>query len=301
MTRKRLFGIVCANITPMDIKGELDLTSLKKLVDHMAVGGIHGVYPTGTNGEGLLLTKEEQHAVAKATVEANAGRMSAFVQCATMRWEDTMENVAYACSIGADGVGVMTPTFFSADESALEDYYTEACRTAGEQPVYVYNIPQCTGNDVSPALFGRIIDQNPNAVGIKYSQGNIPRIQDYLYAPKSRRPDVLIGADKLIVNVMAAGGTGEVSGPAAVLPKLYAETYNAFVRGELDKAQELQSRIIRWSDMIASVPQIPAIKAMLHMMGIIETDCCRLPLRKLRSEEYRLLEQSLNYIENGRI
>ena len=112
---------------------------------------------------------------------------------------------------------------------------------------------------------------------------------------------MLIGADKLIVNVMAAGGTGEVSGPAAVLPKLYAETYNAFVRGELDKAQELQSRIIRWSDMIASVPQIPAIKAMLHMMGIIETDCCRLPLRKLRSEEYRLLEQSLNYIENGRI
>ena len=301
MTQKRLFGIVCANITPMDAKGDLDLASLKKLVDHMAVGGIHGVYPTGTNGEGLLLTKEEQHAVAKATVDANAGRMSAFVQCATMRWEDTMENVDYACSIGADGVGVMTPTFFSADDAVLEAYYTEACRAAGEKPVYVYNIPQCTGNDVNPALFGRIIDQNPNAVGIKYSQSNIPRIRDYLYAPKSRRPDVLIGADKLIVSVMAAGGTGEVSGPAAVLPKLYSETYNAFVRGELGKAQELQGRIIQWSDMIASVPQIPAIKAMLKMMGIIETDSCRLPLRKLRLEEYRLLEQSLNYIENGRI
>lgn len=301
MTEKRLFGIVCANITPMDTKGELDLASLKKLVDHLADGGIHGVYPTGTNGEGLLLDIEEQHAVAKTVVEQNAGRMSAFVQCATMRWEDTMENVVYACSIGADGVGVMTPTFFSADEAALEAYYSEACRAAGKKPVYVYNIPQCTGNDVSPALFGRIIDNNTNAVGIKYSQPNIPQIQDYLHAPKTRRPDVLIGADKLIVNVMASGGVGEVSGPAAVLPKLYSETYNAYIHGELEKAQELQNRIIRWTDMVGAIPQIPAIKVMLKMLGVIETDTCRQPLRKLTVEECRVLEKSLNYIENGRI
>lgn len=301
MTEKRLFGIVCANITPMDVKGEVDLESLKRLVDHLADGGIHGVYPTGTNGEGLLLNMEEQHAVARTVVERNAGRMSAFVQCATMRWEDTMENVAYACAVGADGVGVMTPTFFTADEAVLEAYYSEACRAAGEKPVYVYNIPQCTGNDVSPALFGRVVDNNPNAVGIKYSQGNIPRILDYLHAPKTRKPDVLIGADKLIVNVMASGGAGEVSGPAVVLPKLYSETYNEFVRGNLEQAQHLQDRIIRWTDMVGSIPQIPAIKFMLKIMGVIETDVCRLPLRKLTTAECRVLEESLNYIENGRI
>ena len=87
---KKLFGIVCANITPMDTNGELDLVSLEKLVNHMAETGIHGVYPTGTNCEGHLLSQEEQHAVAKKVIDTNAGRMSSFIQCATMKWNDTM-------------------------------------------------------------------------------------------------------------------------------------------------------------------------------------------------------------------
>ena len=297
MTEKRLFGIVCANVTPMDARGDLDVVSLKRLVDHLANGGIHGIYPDGTNGEGLLLSMEEHHAVAKTVVEQNAGRMSAFVQCATLRWEDTMENVAYACRIGADGVGVMTPTFFSTDEAVLEAYYSEACSVAGGKPVYVYNIPQCTGNDISPALFGRIIDSNPNAVGIKYSQSNISRVCDYLNAPKSRKPQVLIGADKLIVAVMACGGVGEVSGPAAVFPKLFSETYNAFICGDLEKARELQNRIIRWTEMISAIPQIPAVKFMLKSLGVLAEDTCRLPLRKLTAEECRVLEKSLNWME----
>ena len=31
--KQRLYGIVCANITPMDQKGEVDFASLRKLVE----------------------------------------------------------------------------------------------------------------------------------------------------------------------------------------------------------------------------------------------------------------------------
>ncbi len=291
---KKLFGIVCANITPMDAQGELDLSSLKKLVNHMADTGIHGVYPTGTNGEGHLLSKEEQHTIAKNVVEENAGRMSCFIQCATMRWDDTMDNIRFACENGADGVGVMTPTFYKADDTAMLDYYSEAAKAAGEKPVYIYNIAKYTNNDLSAKTFGQIVDQNSNVVGIKYSNSDITRIQDYLRAPKTGSAEALIGADSLILSALAAGCVGEVSGPACVFPKRYVGLYEAFMKGDMERALELQNKIVACSRSIKSVPQIPAIKAMLKMQGVIENDTCRRPFRKLTVEEYKLLDHALN-------
>ena len=294
---KKLYGIVCANVTPMDTNGELDIASLKKLVSHMADTGIHGVYPTGTNGEGHLLSQQEQNCVAKTVIDTNEGRMAAFIQCATMRWKDTMENVAYACENGADGVGVMTPTFYKADDAAMLDYYHEAALAAGDKPVYIYNIAKYTNNDVSVKAFGAIVDNNPNIMGIKYSNSDIARIQDYLRAPKTRKVDALIGADSLIMSALAAGCVGEVSGPACVFPKRYVGCYEAFARGDLATALELQNRIVACSRSIKSVPQIPAIKAMLKMQGVIDSDTCRRPFRPLTLGEYRLLEAALNEYE----
>lgn len=294
---KKLYGIVCANVTPMTASGELDLESLEKLVDHMADAGIHGVYPTGTNGEGHLLSQEEQHAVAKTVIQKNKGRMSAFIQCATMRWKETMENVAYACEQGADGVGVMTPTFYKADDAVMVDYYTEACKAAAGKPLYIYNIAKYTNNDVSVKAFGEIIDNNPNAMGIKYSNSDIARIQDYLRAPNVRKAEALIGADSLILSALAAGCVGEVSGPACVFPRRYVGAYESFVKGDLEKALAYQNSIVACSRSIKPVPQIPAIKAMLKMQGVIAEDTCRRPFRKLTADEYKLLEKALNEYE----
>ncbi|NMA67011.1 MAG: dihydrodipicolinate synthase family protein [Clostridiaceae bacterium] len=294
MKMRKMHGIVCANITPMNNDGEIDLNSLRKLVNHMADAGIHSVYPTGTNGEGLLLSMEEQHAVAKTVVEVNQGRMDTFIQCTTMRWSDTMENIRYACKIGADGVGVMTPIFYKADDVSMVEYYREACQAAEDKPLYIYNISKYTSNDVSVKAFGEIIDTNSNAIGIKYSNSDIARIQDYLRAPKKRRAEALIGSDSLILSALAAGCVGAVSGPACVFPRRYVGVYEAFIRGDMKLALEMQNRIVACSRSIKAVPQIPAIKAMLKMQGIIETDTCRKPFRKLTIEEYRILEAALN-------
>ena len=291
---KKLHGIVCANITPMDANGDLDVTSLERLVHHMAQSGIHGVYPTGTNGEGHLLRQEERHEICNRVIQSNQGRMAAFIQCATMQWDETMDNIRFACQAGADGVGVMTPTFYKADETVIVDYYNEACAAADHKPVYIYNIAKYTNNDVSVKAFAEIIDSNENAVGIKYSNSDIARIQDYLRAPQKRKAEALIGADSLILSALAAGCVGEGSGPACVFPKRYITVFHAFQEGQYDLALEMQNRIVACSRSIKSIPQIPAIKAMLKMLGIIDNDTCRRPFRKLTLEEYRMLDNVLN-------
>ncbi len=294
---KKLYGIVCANITPMYENGEIDLISLEKLIDNMASNGIHGVYPCGTNGEGISLLLKEHHAVTDKVIQHNAGRMSAYIQCATVHWEDTMANIQYACERGADGVGVMTPIFYKADDTAMVEYYHEASATASGKPLYIYNISKYTNNDVSVKAFAQIIDDCPNIMGIKYSAQDIQRIQDYMRAPKTRKPDVLIGADSLICSALASGCIGEVSGPACVFPKWYVKCYEAFINGQMDLALEMQNKIVNCSRSIKPVPQIPAIKAMLKMKGIIENDTCRKPFRQLTIEEYRILEKAVDLYE----
>ena len=192
----------------------------------------------------------------------------------------------------ADGVGVMTPTFYKADDAAMVEYYNEAAAAADGKPVYMYNIAKYTNNDISVKAYAEIVDSNPNVMGIKYSNSDISRIQDYLRTPK-RRTDALIGADSLIVSALAAGCVGEVSGPACVFPKWYVGCYEAFVKGDHALALEYQNKIVACSRSIKAVPQIPAIKAMLHMLGVIDSDTCRRPFRKLTADEYRILENGM--------
>ena len=291
---KKLKGIVCANITPMDKYGEVDYVSLKKLVNHMADTGIHAVYPCGTNGEGMLLSPAEHHAVTDAVVEANAGRMAAYIQCACPDWDGTMENVRYACQSGADGVGVMTPIFYKIDDEAMVEYYRQVSLAAGDKPVYLYNIASHTNNDISVKAFAQIVDENPNVMGMKYSNKDIQRIQDYMRTPKTRKPDVLIGADSYILSALAAGCAGEVSGPACVFPKWYVGAYESFMAGDMKKALEYQNKVVAVTRTLKAVPSIPGIKAMLKLQGIIDNDICRRPFRPLHKEEYKVLDAALD-------
>ena len=117
---------------------------------------------------------------------------------------------------------------------------------------------------------------------------HLKRTFDYI---KRHRYKMLMA---LILSALAAGCVGEVSGPACVFPKWYVGAYEAFVKGDTALALEYQNKIVACSRSIKPVPQIPAIKAMLKIQGVIAEDTCRRPFRKLTADEYKLLENALN-------
>ena len=181
----------------------------------------------------------------------------------------------------------------------MVEYYNEVCANAQGKPVYLYNIASHTNNDVSVKAFAQIVDTNENVVGMKYSNRDIQRIQDYMRTPKTRVPDVLIGADSYILSALAAGCVGEVSGPACVFPKWYVGAYESFMAGDLAQAQEYQNKIVSVTRGLKAAPDIPGIKAMLKMQGVIDHDTCRRPFRALTKDEYRILETALETYEKG--
>lgn len=131
------------------------------------------------------------------------------------------------------------------------------------------------------------MDRHENVLGIKYSAPDLVRIQDYPRAPRRAAPDALIGCDSLILCALQTGASGTVSGPAAVFGKRFSGLYADWRRGDLAAARVAQERIIAADRAMAGIPQIPAIKAMLRMLGVIECDACRKPLRALTAPELK--------------
>lgn len=292
MYEKRLSGVVIPTITPMNEDGSIDEKSLANFTEYLIEAGVDCLYPNGTNGESLLLTKEERQKVAEVMVKVNAHRIPVFIQCGSMTTAETVSHVKHAVKIGADGVGVMSPTFFPMDEDAMFEYYNEVISSVPQDfPVYIYNIPGCTTSDVKPALLGRLMEKFPNVAGIKYSCPDLMRIEDYLLCSK-RTPDVLIGCDSLFLQCLMTGGVGTVTGPGAIFYERFNRLYRQYKEGDFEGAAKTQQQIVKTDRELAGIPGIPALKSLLKMRGVIANDTCRGPLRKLTNEEYEVLEHA---------
>lgn len=290
---KHLYGMTCATITPMFADGSVDNESARKLYRHLTRNGVHSLYPNGTNGESLLLSKEERDKLANICMDEAAGKSVIYIQCGASTVMESYRHVLYAKAIGADGAGLMTPVFFPVDELEMEEYYSRALEIVQDFPLYVYNIPSRTGNDVSPALFDRLSRKYANLIGIKYSSSDLPRLIQYVNANMPKGSDVLIGNDHLALACLILGGKGYVSGPGAVFPKLFVSLYEAFCAGNMDEAMEIQKKITSTLNGMKGIPEIPAIKYLLRCQGVIACDVCRSPLRALTTEEKKRLDALL--------
>lgn len=294
MYEKRLRGVVIPTITPMNEDYSIDDSSLVNFTRYLAEAGTNALYPNGTNGESLLLTKDERQHIARVMAETNDHRLPLFIQCGSMTTEETASHANHAVKIGADGIGIMSPAFFSLDEEGIFQYY---CNVIGDLPedfpVYIYNIPSCTTNDVKPGLLRRLMKKFPNIAGIKYSSPDLMRAEDYLLT-NGRKPELLIGCDSLFLQCLMTGGVGTVTGPGSIFHERFTRLYRQYQEGDFAGAAATQKKIVETDRRMAGIPGIPALKTLLKLRGVIRTDICRGPMRPLREEEKHILEEIYN-------
>lgn len=289
MYEKRLAGVVIPMITPMNEDSTVDDASLKNFVNFLVEAGADALYPNGTNGESLLLSQAEREHIAEVIAETNNHRLPLFIQCGSMTTAETASHAQHAVKIGADGIGVMSPAFFGMDEEALFQYYAAVIEKLPKDfPVYVYNIPGCTTNDVPPSLLKRLMAAFENVVGIKYSSPNLMRVEDYLNTD-GRVPQLLIGCDSLFLQCLTTGGVGTVTGPGSVFCERFNRLYRQFQEGDFKGAMETQKKIVETDRKLAAIPGIPALKNLLKLRGVIRTDVCRAPHRPLTDAEKQVL------------
>lgn len=282
---ERMKGIVIPLVTPFTDDDKIDEESLKRLVDHCIEGGMTSLYPCGTTGEMMYMSVAERKQVAEVVVKHAAGRIPVYVHVGAWNQADTIELAKHAVEIGAQGIGVVTPSFYTISDRGLVDYYVAVASSVPEDfPVYMYGIKQNAINDLNKNVCQQVADKCKNVLGAKYSFPDMPRLQE-LMTVNNGDFDVLVGPDHLFEAVCAVGGKGVVSGNAMIIREHYAAVWDAIQKKDYDLATKLQRRTNVLNATMCAINNIAAYKVILKEEGVLATTNMRRPMENLTPEQ----------------
>lgn len=284
MKRKLCFrGTGTALITPFTADGKIDERALRKLVNYQISGGVEALLPTGTTGESVTLSDDEQARVVEIVADEANGRVKIFAGAGSNSTAKAITLSRKVLKAGADGVLSVGPYYNKPPQEGYVQHY-EAIASAIDAPIIVYNVPGRTASNIDAETTLRMAENIPSLAGIKEASANFGQIMQIL----RHRPEgfgVWSGDDAITLPMIVLGADGVVSVVSNEIPKQFSTMVRHCLAGKFDKALPLHNTMLDLMNynFVESNP-IP-VKAALGMMGMIG-EHYRLPLVPL-SEKYR--------------
>ncbi|THD85317.1 4-hydroxy-tetrahydrodipicolinate synthase [Aliigemmobacter aestuarii] len=269
-------GSMPALVTPFR-NGELDLDTLKKLVEWHIAEGSHGIVPVGTTGESPTLSHEEHRTVIEEVVKAAAGRVPVIAGAGSNNTVEAIDLIQHAERAGANAALVVTPYYNKPTQRGLIAHFS-ALHDCCNLPIIIYNIPPRSVIDMTPETMGELA-KLPRIVGVKDATGKIERVSQQR-ASCGKDFIQLSGEDATALAFNAHGGVGCISVTANVAPRLCAEFQEATLRGDYAKALEYQDRLMPLHEAIFIEPGLAGAKYGLSVLGLCSEEV-RLPLTGL--------------------
>jgi 4-hydroxy-tetrahydrodipicolinate synthase len=272
-------GIIVATLTPYDGEGHVDPGKVREHVDFLIRGGAAALAPAGTTGEFPYLTVEEKELLIRTTTAAAGGRAPVIAGV----WAPRPEEIARLCraaeEAGAAAVFLTTPIYYRFGEDAIVAFY-RFVRGATRLPVFCYNIPQYSNNEITlPAL--RTMVEDGTVAGIKDSTGQAERLQALLDAVGNQIA-VYAASDSFALAARQLGAHGFISALANIFPEAFARIW----QGD----EEAQRAIDRVRTAVKGYGGISALKALLARRGF-DFGATRLPFTELDAAARREIDR----------
>ncbi|MBR9650165.1 4-hydroxy-tetrahydrodipicolinate synthase [Thalassovita aquimarina] len=270
-------GSFPALVTPFK-NGELDLETLKKLIEWHIGEGSDGFVPVGTTGESPTLTHREHETVVEEVVKAVAGRVPVIAGAGSNNTLEGIRLIQHAEKVGADAALVVTPYYNKPTQRGLIAHFT-ALHDCCDLPIIIYNIPGRSVVDMIPETMGELA-QLPRIVGVKDATGDLARVSQQR-ATCGADFCQLSGEDATALGFNAHGGVGCISVTANVAPRLCAEFQAATLAGDYAKALDYQDRLMPLHEAIFIEPGLVGAKYAMAKLDLCSEEV-RLPLTGLQ-------------------
>lgn len=288
--KKKLRGSICPVITPFTESGEIDEKAFTELINWQIESGSHGISVTGTSGEPSSLTIAERKRVMHLAKETIAGRVFFAPGTGSTNHDETMELTKYAEELGADAAMVIVPYYNRPNQEALYQHFKTVADSV-KTPIIIYNIPGRSAVNMEVSTMKRLVEDCANIIGVKEANKDFEHVNRVLL--NCGRDFLLFsGIELLCYPMLAIGGAGFISATANVEPTKVAELYNAWVAGDVARAQDLHFELMPLNDALFKDTNPSPVKVALGMMGKI-TPKLRLPLGLPSAEIQQEVRESL--------
>ena len=168
--RSKLRGVIVFPVTPFNADLSLDISGLRKNIQHLMRHRLAALVAAGGTGEFYSLSPAEHGEVVRAIVEEVSGRIPVIAGTGFNRTL-AIDLARQAQAAGADAILALPPYYPNSDEEGLADYYA-AIGEATPLPLIIYS-----RDWVNPGAewVERIAARVPTLAAWKDGQGDIRR------------------------------------------------------------------------------------------------------------------------------
>lgn len=298
-TEKKYHGVVVPMVTPVMKDGSIDTAAVERIVSNFAKYGVSPLI-MGTTGEGNSVSVKNGVEMISAAKRAANKDMVIYAGLAGNCISEQKEAAAKFIEAGADVIAATLPCYYALTPEQMYDYYKDMADTL-TVPLMLYNITITTHMSIPMNIIERL-SHHPNIVGLKDSENNVPRLEEALKLFADREDFAYFcGCAANSAVALKNGADGIVPSVGNYLPKIYQDLYEAGVRGDMEKAEELQQKTIEIGKIntagLTLGESLAGLKIIMNEAGLCETNMLP-PLTKLNAEtEERIRREARPVIE----
>ena len=282
MAKEKLNGIYIPMVTPFHEDESINFAGIKECTDFLADNGVTGIIPSGSTGEMVAMTPDEQIAVNDAAVKAADGRIKVVCSTGAYRTKDVVKMSQAAEAAGADGVMAVTPWYMAPNENELLKHY-ETIRKAIDIPIMVYHNPYYSTCLMSDEFMAKLYNEG-FIDAVKERQADVYRQQDLRYLTDDDFA-IFYGYDICPVESVSCWADGWVCGTGNLFPKENTEVFNLAKEMKMEEAMTAHFEKIRpylplFTKPTADgmpTPWLQIIKEGLKLRGV-DAGYCRKPV-----------------------
>src|SRR3954454_22848148 len=288
----RLQGLWLPLVTPFR-NGELDETSLRRLVRHYAGGPVDGFILAATSGEGMTLgVAELERLVSAVRAEISDSRRYlpfclGLSGASTRKMLDALDETA---AWPIDFYLIASPYYTRPSQRGLLQHFT-ALADHTSWPIMLYNIPYRTAVNLTNETLLQLAGHR-NIVGMKDCSSDRAQSIDFLrQRPAGFR--VLTGEDAQYHEALADGADGGILLSAHIETEAFAAVQTLLRQGDHHAALACWQGIAALTQLLFTEPSPAPAKYWLTRSGLIDSAEVRLPMVEVSAELAAWLDQEM--------
>lgn len=234
--------IYSAIITPLSENGDIDISSLERMIERNLKHGLDGFFFLGSMGEWSQFTDKVKEELIREACRIIGDKADILAALSSTSLTGTLENMKKLSEHAVKSFVITIPPKPLSFIDPIDFIFEVADKS--DRSVYFYYLPGVIGRCLSYDEFDRILS-HPKIVGIKNSSGQMRARKELMMLKKKHSFKLFEGDEWAVDEALMMGCEGALVGLGTLASKPLKAIAAAVDAGNYPKAMEIQEDLVK--------------------------------------------------------